>query len=208
MADYHPQRRIETILIANRGEIAVRIIRACRDLGIRTVAVYSDADRKALHVRYADQAVRIGAEPARESYLVIENILRAAHLTQADAIHPGYGFLSENAEFAQAVADAGLVFIGPSPAAIDAMGDKLSAREAVKAAGIPLVPGTEPGLSDDEIIAAAHRVGFPSWSKPLLEGAGKACGRSMIPMTCATPSMLPDARQLMPLVMERFTSKS
>ena len=174
MADYNPQRRIETILIANRGEIAVRIIRACRDLGIRTVAVYSDADRKALHVRYADQAVRIGAEPARESYLVMENILRAAHLTQADAIHPGYGFLSENADFAQAVADAGLIFIGPSPSAIEAMGDKLSAREAVKAAGIPLVPGTEPGLTDDEIIAAANeRVGFPLMVKASAGGGGK-----------------------------------
>ncbi len=164
---------IQKILIANRGEIAVRIIRACRDLGIDTVAVYSDADRASLHVRYADEAVNIGPPAPRESYLRMENIIAAAKQTGADAIHPGYGFLAENADFAQAVTDDGLVFIGPSPYAISTMGDKLSAREAVKKAGVPLVPGTEPGLNDDEILAAAHKVGFPLMVKASAGGGGK-----------------------------------
>src|SRR5881392_1117439 len=119
--------QIRRLLIANRGEIAARIIRACREMGIKTVAVYSDADRAALHVRVADEAVHIGASPARESYLNIEKIIDAAKQTHADAIHPGYGFLAENAAFAQAVNDAGIVFIGPSPFSIQAMGDKARA---------------------------------------------------------------------------------
>jgi acetyl-CoA carboxylase biotin carboxylase subunit len=166
-------RNIAKILIANRGEIAVRIIRACRDLGIETVAVYSDADRTALHVRYADEAVYIGPPPPRESYLRMEKILEAARLTKANAIHPGYGFLAENADFAQAVADEGLIFIGPSPHAIATMGDKQAAREAVKRNGVALIPGTEPGLSDDELIAAAERIGFPVMVKAAAGGGGK-----------------------------------
>ena len=129
MAESQPvQTKIQKVLIANRGEIAVRIIRACRDLGIATVAVYSDADRHSLHVQYADEAVNIGPPAPRESYLVIDKIIDAAGQTRADAIHPGYGFLAENAKFAQAVIDAELVFIGPPPYAIRTMGDKLSAR--------------------------------------------------------------------------------
>jgi acetyl-CoA carboxylase biotin carboxylase subunit len=167
------QTKINKVLIANRGEIAVRIIRACRDLGIKTVAVYSDADRASLHVRYADEAVHIGPPPPRESYLVGERILEAAKRTGADAIHPGYGFLSEREWFAQAVADEGLIFIGPPASAIATMGDKQSAREAVKRNGVPVVPGTEPGLRDEEIFAAADSVGFPVMVKASAGGGGK-----------------------------------
>lgn len=166
--------KIQKVLIANRGEIAVRVIRACRDLGIRTVAVYSDADRAALHVRYADESVNIGSPAPRESYLRMEKIIAAAKQTKADAIHPGYGFLSERAEFAQAVADEGLIFIGPSPYAISTMGDKQTARETVKKAGVPVVPGTDPGLRDDELVARAiQEVGFPLLVKATAGGGGK-----------------------------------
>ncbi|MBK9745974.1 MAG: acetyl-CoA carboxylase biotin carboxylase subunit [Chloroflexi bacterium] len=167
------QTKITKILIANRGEIAVRVIRACRDLGIDTVAVYSDADRTSLHVRYADEAVHIGPPAPRESYLKMENIIAAAKKTGADAIHPGYGFLSEREDFAQACADEGLIFIGPPASAIYLMGDKQMARETVKKAGVPVVPGTEPGLRDDEIIAAAEQIGFPVMVKASAGGGGK-----------------------------------
>ncbi|MFZ4816373.1 MAG: acetyl-CoA carboxylase biotin carboxylase subunit [Phototrophicaceae bacterium] len=175
MADYSAssQTKIQKVLIANRGEIAVRIIRACRDLGIQTVAVYSDADRTGLHVRYADEAVNIGPPAPRESYLNIGKIIDAARRTGADAIHPGYGFLAEKAEFSAAVTNAGLVFIGPGPDAIDRMGDKQSARETVKSAGVPVVPGTEPGLRDEEILATAHQIGFPLMVKASAGGGGK-----------------------------------
>ncbi len=174
MAEQHPtQTKIQKVLVANRGEIAVRIIRACRDLGIATVAVYSEADRTSLHVRYADEAVNIGPPAPRQSYLVIEKLVNAALQTGADAIHPGYGFLAENANFAQAVNDAGLNFIGPSPYAIRTMGDKLSARATVMEAGVPVVPGTKPGLNDDEIIAAANDIGFPVMVKASAGGGGK-----------------------------------
>jgi acetyl-CoA carboxylase, biotin carboxylase subunit len=167
------QTKINKILIANRGEIAVRVIRACRDLGIATVAVYSDADRASLHVRYADEAIRIGPPPPRESYLKIDHIIDAARKTGADAIHPGYGFLSEREDFAQAVADAGLIFIGPSAYAISTMGDKQAARETVKKAGVPIVPGTEPGLRDDELLHVAQHIGFPLMVKAAAGGGGK-----------------------------------
>ncbi len=174
MADQQPtQTKINKILIANRGEIAVRVIRACRDLGIPTVAVYSDADRTSLHVRYADEAVNIGPPAVQESYLRTDKIIAAAHETGADAIHPGYGFLSENANFAQAVMDAGIVFIGPEPYAIRTMGDKLAARAAVAEAGVPLVPGTEPGLNDEQILEAAKDIGFPLMVKASAGGGGK-----------------------------------
>src|SRR4051812_11715240 len=132
---------LKSLLIANRGEIACRIIRTARELGIRTVAVYSDADAKALHVRQADEAVHIGPSPARESYLVGEKIIAAANATGAEAIHPGYGFLSENADFAQAVIDAGIIWVGPNPSSIRAMGLKDAAKERMIAAGVPVTPG-------------------------------------------------------------------
>jgi acetyl-CoA carboxylase biotin carboxylase subunit len=163
------------VLIANRGEIAVRIIRACRELGLGTVAVFSDADRAGLHVRYADEAYLIGPAPARESYLRGEKILEIAARSGAGAIHPGYGFLAEREDFALAVQEAGLVFIGPKPSAIAAMGDKAVARATVTSAGVPVVPGTEGegSLSDEELIAVAPSVGFPLLIKATAGGGGK-----------------------------------
>jgi acetyl-CoA/propionyl-CoA carboxylase, biotin carboxylase, biotin carboxyl carrier protein len=164
----------DTVLVANRGEIAVRIIRTLRRLGIRSVAVYSDADAGARHVREADTAVRIGPPPAAESYLSIEAILAAAGRTGARAVHPGYGFLAENAAFARACGQAGLVFVGPPPEAIEAMGDKIRAKQTVQAAGVPVVPGRhEPGLTDVDLAAAAAEVGFPVLLKPSAGGGGK-----------------------------------
>ncbi|HML07678.1 MAG TPA: acetyl-CoA carboxylase biotin carboxylase subunit [Xanthobacteraceae bacterium] len=162
------------ILIANRGEIACRIIRSAKALGYRTVAVFSDADADALHVRQADEAVRIGPPPAQESYLDIEALLAAAKLSGADAVHPGYGFLSENAEFAQACAQAGLVFIGPPAAVIEAMGNKARAKALMEAAGVPCVPGYRgPNQSDEELMAQGRRIGFPLMVKAAAGGGGR-----------------------------------
>ncbi len=166
-------KNIQKVLIANRGEIAVRVLRGCRDLGLATVAVYSDADRQSLHVRYADEAVNIGAPAPRDSYLRMDKIIDAAKKTGADAIHPGYGFLAENAEFAGMCEDEGIIFIGPSAHAIRVMGDKESARRAVKKYGIPLIPGTDAGLRDDDLIAAAMEIGFPVMVKAVAGGGGK-----------------------------------
>ncbi len=164
----------DRVLVANRGEIAVRIISTLRELGIRSIAVYSDADADARHVRVADEAVRIGPETPALSYLDTDAILDAARRTGAQAIHPGYGFLSENAAFARAVADAGLVFIGPPAEAIDLMGDKIRAKTTVSAAGVPVVPGrAEPGLSDADLAEAAEQIGFPVLLKPSAGGGGK-----------------------------------
>jgi acetyl-CoA carboxylase, biotin carboxylase subunit len=174
MSDNHLlTRKFDRVLIANRGEIAVRIIRACHKLGIQTIAVFSDADRSAPHVRYADQAYHIGPSPAAESYLNIAKLIDVAHRAGAEAVHPGYGFLAERAEFAEACYDAGLVFIGPPPHAIRTMGDKQMARETVQKAGVPVVPGTEGELSDEEILAAAHAMGFPVLVKAAAGGGGK-----------------------------------
>jgi len=162
------------ILIANRGEIAVRVIRACRELGIESVAVFSEADRAAMHVREADYAVAVGPPPARESYLNIERILEAAKATGAEAIHPGYGFFSENAGFARAVAAAGMVFIGPPPAAIEKMGDKVEARKLMAAAGVPLVPGSPGTLeTEEEVHTIAKKIGLPIMLKAAAGGGGK-----------------------------------
>ncbi|MGX7759297.1 acetyl-CoA carboxylase biotin carboxylase subunit [Streptomyces angustmyceticus] len=164
----------DTVLIANRGEIAVRVIRTLRALGIRSVAVYSDADADARHVREADTAVRIGPAPAAESYLSVERLLDAAARTGAQAVHPGYGFLAENAAFARACADAGLVFIGPSADAIELMGDKIRAKETVREAGVPVVPGSSgSGLDDAQLAAAAREIGMPVLLKPSAGGGGK-----------------------------------
>ncbi len=164
----------DTVLIANRGEIAVRVIRTLRALGIRSVAVFSDADADARHVREADTAVRIGPAPAAESYLSVERLLDAAARTGAQAVHPGYGFLAENAAFARACADAGLVFIGPSAEAIELMGDKIRAKETVREAGVPVVPGSSgSGLTDEQLAAAAREIGVPVLLKPSAGGGGK-----------------------------------
>ncbi|MDQ1029065.1 acetyl-CoA/propionyl-CoA carboxylase biotin carboxyl carrier protein [Streptomyces umbrinus] len=164
----------DTVLVANRGEIAVRVIRTLRSLGVRSVAVFSDADADARHVREADTAVRIGPAPAAESYLSAERLLEAAARTGAQAVHPGYGFLAENADFARACADAGLVFIGPPADAISLMGDKIRAKETVKAAGVPVVPGSSgSGLTDAELAEAAREIGMPVLLKPSAGGGGK-----------------------------------
>jgi acetyl-CoA carboxylase biotin carboxylase subunit len=162
------------ILIANRGEIALRVIRACRELGIETVAVYSEADRESLHVRFADDDVCIGPAPARESYLKIPRIIAAAEITGADAIHPGYGFLAENAEFAEICAASKITFIGPTPEQIRTMGDKATARATMIANGVPVVPGT-PGPVDDveDALAFAIKIGFPVIIKASAGGGGK-----------------------------------
>jgi acetyl-CoA carboxylase biotin carboxylase subunit len=172
----------QKVLIANRGEIALRVIRTLREMGIRSVAVYSDADRGALHVRKADEAARLGPAPSRESYLKIERILDAARRHRVDAIHPGYGFLSENAEFAQACTDAGFVFIGPPASAIAAMGSKTSARRIARHGGAPVVPGTEEGLvasSEGHAVASAFAksAGYPVMLKAVAGGGGKGMRR-------------------------------
>jgi acetyl-CoA carboxylase biotin carboxylase subunit len=165
------------ILIANRGEIAVRIIRACRELGVSPIAVYSECDRTALHVRFADQAYAIGPSAPRESYLRIEALIDAAKKSGADGVHPGYGFLAENEDFAAAVRDAGLTFIGPTPEAIETMGSKTTARTAARRAGVPVVPGTEdplaPDVPDEEIARAAAAIGYPLLVKAVAGGGGK-----------------------------------
>ena len=164
----------DTVLVANRGEIAVRVIRTLRAMGIRSVAVFSDADAGARHVAEADVAVAIGPAPARQSYLDIDAVVAAARRTGAQAVHPGYGFLSENGEFAAALQSAGIVFIGPPVAALHTMGDKIAAKAAVSAFGVPVVPGlARPGLTDADLIAAADDVGYPVLVKPSAGGGGK-----------------------------------
>jgi acetyl-CoA/propionyl-CoA carboxylase, biotin carboxylase, biotin carboxyl carrier protein len=161
----------DQVLVANRGEIAVRIVRTLRTMGVRSVVLYSDADRGALHVRVADAAVPIG--PAR-AYLDVDTVLDAATRTGSEAVHPGYGFLSENAELARACARAGLVFVGPSPDAIELMGDKINAKNTVAAAGVPVVPGRQdPGMTDEYLERAAIEIGLPVIFKPSAGGGGK-----------------------------------
>ena len=162
------------VLIANRGEIALRVIRACRELGLETVAVYSEADRESLHVRFADDDVCIGPPPARESYLNIPRLIAAAEITGADAIHPGYGFLAENAEFAQICAASKITFIGPTPEQIRVMGDKAQARKTMAGTGVPVVPGTPGPVEDvDEALRFANDIGFPVIIKAAAGGGGK-----------------------------------
>src|SRR5579871_3226991 len=163
-----------TILVANRGEIAWRVMRTAKAMGYRTVAVYSDADKAAPYVAFADRAERLGPPPVGESYLSIDRILEAAHRSGADAIHPGYGFLSENAEFAAACEKAGLVFIGPPPAAIAAMGNKAAAKRRMIAAGVPCVPGYQGAdQSDDSLAKEAAKIGLPVMVKAAAGGGGR-----------------------------------
>jgi acetyl/propionyl-CoA carboxylase alpha subunit len=166
---------LKKILIANRGEIAVRIIRACQELGYDTVAIYSEADRMASHVRMAGEAYNVGPAAATDSYLRGDKIIEAALQSGADGIHPGYGFLAENHVFAQTVIDAGLTWIGPPPEAIKTMGDKLTARQTMSAANVPLVPGTKQGnrLTDEDLIEAAADIGYPLLVKAAAGGGGK-----------------------------------
>lgn len=165
---------ISKILVANRGEIALRVMRSAREMGIKTVAVYSEADREALHVRFADEAVFIGPPPSSESYLRIEKIIDAARQTGAQAIHPGYGFLSENEDFAQAIEDAGMIFIGPSAKSIEVMGSKLAAKEAVAKFNVPLVPGTSEPIDDiKKAKKIAREIGYPILIKASAGGGGK-----------------------------------
>jgi acetyl-CoA carboxylase biotin carboxylase subunit len=187
---------VKKILIANRGEIAVRIIRACRDMGIATVAIYSECDRPALHVRLADEAWPIGPNPPRDSYLRSDRIVEVARRSGADAVHPGYGFLAENEDFAAACRDAGLSFIGPTPEAIALMGSKTAARQAAMAAGVPVVPGTERPLddsvSDADVVEIAGRIGYPLMLKAVAGGGGK--GMRMVASAEEIPSALRAAR--------------
>src|SRR5688572_23284089 len=156
------QRTIQKLLVANRGEIALRVMRSAREMGISTVAVYSEADRNAPFVRFADEAVYIGPPPSKESYLVIDKLVKVCKDLKVDAVHPGYGFLSENGAFAQALEKAGVTFVGPTPHAMKVMGDKLAAKEAVKQFGVPLVPGTEGAVSGlEEAMKVAKTITFP-----------------------------------------------
>jgi acetyl-CoA/propionyl-CoA carboxylase biotin carboxyl carrier protein len=183
-----------TVLVANRGEIAVRVIRTLRTMGIRSVAVYSDADARARHVKEADVAVRIGPAPARDSYLNIEAVVEAARRTGAQAVHPGYGFLSENSDFAAALDAAGITFIGPPTAAIKTMGDKIAAKAAVAQYGVPVVPGiARPGLTDADLVDAAEEVGYPLLVKPSAGGGGK--GMRVVADQSELPGALVSARR-------------
>jgi acetyl-CoA/propionyl-CoA carboxylase biotin carboxyl carrier protein len=185
----------QTVLVANRGEIACRIIRTLRRLGVRSVAVYSDADRGALHVSLADEAVRIGAAPATASYLDVAAVVAAAVRSGADAIHPGYGFLSENVELARAADVAGIVFVGPDPRALEVMGDKIRAKVHVAAHGVPVIPGVaEPGMDDDQLAAAAAGVGFPLLIKPSAGGGGK--GMHAVGSPDELPAAIASARRI------------
>jgi acetyl-CoA carboxylase biotin carboxylase subunit len=183
------------VLVANRGEIAVRIIRACRELGIETVAVYSEADRHALHVRYADEAYLLGPAPSRESYLRADKILDIAKKSGADAIHPGYGFLAEREDFSAACEENNIAFIGPKPSAIASMGDKMTARNTVATAGVPVVPGTEgeAGLPDNELLTIAPQIGFPLLIKATAGGGGK--GMREVKSIEEMPALLQSARR-------------
>ena len=162
------------ILIANRGEIALRIIRTCKEMGIKTVAVYSTADKDSLHVRFADEAVCIGPPPSKDSYLNIASIMAAAEITNADAIHPGYGFLSENSKFSQICKEHGVKFIGATPEQIDQMGDKSNAKDTMKKAGVPTIPGSEGLLTDlKEGLKTAKKIGYPVIIKATAGGGGR-----------------------------------
>ncbi|HMT51574.1 MAG TPA: biotin carboxylase N-terminal domain-containing protein, partial [Dietzia sp.] len=187
-------QKLHTVLVANRGEIACRVIRSLRAAGIRSVAVYSDADADALHVRMADAAVHLGPAQASQSYLDIDKVIAACRETGAQAVHPGYGFLSENSKFARALEEAGLIFVGPPAVAIETMGDKITAKAAVSARDVPTVPGiSRPGLTDDDLIAGAAEVGYPVLVKPSAGGGGK--GMRRVTDAADLPAALESARR-------------
>ncbi len=184
---------LNTVLIANRGEVALRILRACHELGIRTVAVFSELDREALHVRFADEAYSLEGVSARDSYLRADKILKIAQQAKVDAVHPGDGFLAERPDFAQAVLDAGLIWIGPPPAVLGLMGDKTSARARMREAGVPVIPGTDASLDDDGLLAAAAQIGFPLLIKASAGGGGK--GMRVVSSLGEMPAALASARR-------------
>jgi acetyl-CoA carboxylase, biotin carboxylase subunit len=195
---------IRKILVANRGEIAVRVMRSCRELGLTTVAVYSEADRRAMHVRYADEAYYIGPAPSRESYLNIESIVSVAKKSGADAIHPGYGFLSENAKFSERCREEGIIFIGPSPHSISTMGDKITARQTMIKAGVPVVPGTTEKLSgDNRITEIVTEIGLPVMIKASAGGGGKG-----MRLVTTMKELIPSARTAMSEAMNAFGDDS
>ena len=184
----------QKILIANRGEIAVRVICACKDLGIKTVAVYSEADRNSLHVRFADEAICIGPAKSARSYLDIPSVISAAEITNCDAIHPGYGFLSENADFAEVCETSEIKFIGPKPSVTRAMGLKQHARAAMKDCGVPILPGSEGILqSAEEALETAQKIGYPVMLKASAGGGGR--GMRMVHQASELPSLLTQAQQ-------------
>lgn len=181
------------ILIANRGEIAVRIIRACKELGIKTVAVHSDVDSESLHVKLADESICIGPAPSAKSYLNMKAIISAAEVTDADAIHPGYGFLSENAEFAEICGNCGITFIGPTPEAMRLMGDKISARQTVTKYGVPILPGTKDGVATaEEAVKIANKIGYPVIIKATAGGGGR--GMKIVHSPASLPNAFAAAR--------------
>jgi len=186
---------LKKILVANRGEIALRVVRACREMGVASVAIYSDADKDALHVRLANEAVHIGPALSRKSYLNIEAIVAAARQSGADAVHPGYGFLSENPDFARACEESGLVFVGPSAASIALAGNKSAAREHFKKLGIPIIPGSDGVVSSvDEAMVIAESIGYPVIIKASGGGAAAECGLPMMPSNCPRPLQLPPVK--------------
>jgi acetyl-CoA carboxylase biotin carboxylase subunit len=195
---------IRKVLVANRGEIAIRVMRSCRELGLMTVAVYSEADRKSMHVRYADEAYFIGPAPSRESYLNIENIISVANRSGADAIHPGYGFLSENAEFSDRCKQEGIIFIGPSAYCISTMGDKITARQTMTRAGVPVVPGTTEKITDENMaMEVAGQIGYPLMIKATAGGGGKG-----MRLVRGEHEMLPSFRMAKSEAMNAFGNDS
>lgn len=196
------------VLVANRGEIAVRVIRTLKEMGIKSVAIYSSADADSLHVKLADEAISVGGPKSKDSYLNMKNILSAALLTGAEAIHPGYGFLSENELFVEMAEAVGLKWIGPSPKVIELMGNKANARESMRAAGVPVIPGSEGFIRDAaEAKAVADRVGYPLLLKAAAGGGGKECVLFTQLMSWQTSSMMPNVKRRLRSGMNTCTLK-
>ena len=200
---------IKRILVANRGEIAVRVMRSCREMEITSIAIFSEADRTAKHVLYADEAYCVGPAASKESYLNIEKIIEVAKANHADAIHPGYGFLSENAAFARRCQEEGIIFIGPNPETMEAMGDKISARIKMIEAGVPVVPGTQENLkSVEEAVELCNKIGYPVMLKASMGGGGKGCALSTAQKKWKRPIQPPKANLFLLSVTIRFIWRS